>query len=97
MDTATLVLTPLITLTLLVVLVLVARMVRGWRPGDGAAVQGATRERIALEDEKLRLLMAVQDIEHEHAMGKLSEADYVAMRRRFELEAVAVIEELESR
>ena len=88
---------PLLTLALLACGVLLGRMARGWaaaRRSDHSVAEA--RDRILLEDEKERLLTTVRDLEFEHHMGKLSDADYESLRARFELRAVEVIEELEA-
>ena len=96
MTDPTWILAPLVTLVLLVVTVQLARMVRAWRDDLGRSAANIRRDRIALEDEKHRLLVTVQDLDAEFAMGKLSEADYQSMKDRFESEAVAIIEQLEA-
>jgi hypothetical protein len=93
--TSTLVITPLVTLAILVSGVLLARMLSGWRMGHHTRVDLEARDRIALYDEKVRLLTAVHDVDYEHELGKLSDEDHRTMRARFEAEAVAVIQELE--
>ncbi len=87
---------PLLTLALLVCGVLFGRLARGWVTARmSERSQAEARDEIALEDEKQRLLTTLRDLEFEHHMGKLSDADYESLRARFELRAVEVIEELE--
>ena len=95
MTTSTLVITPLVTLAILLAWVHLARMLTGWRMGAHLEVDREARDRIALEDEKLRLLTAVHDVDYEHELGKLSDEDHQNMRAQFEAAAVAVIQELE--
>jgi hypothetical protein len=49
-----------------------------------------------LRDEKRRLLRAINELEFDHSMGKLSDADYEAVRRGYELRAVEVMRGLEA-
>ena len=95
MTTSTFVITPLVTLAILLAWVHLARMLTGWRMGRHLEIDQEAKDRIALEDEKVRLLTAVHDLDYEHELGKLSDEDHQTMRARFEAEAVAVIQELE--
>jgi len=94
MTTSTLVITPLVTLAMLLAWVQLARMLSGWKIGKLKQVGREEHDRIALEDEKVRLLTAVHDCDYEHELGKLSDEDHKTMRARFEADAVAVIEKL---
>ena len=94
MTTSTLVITPLVTLVMLLAWVQLARMLSGWKIGKLKQVGREEHDRIALEDEKLRLLTAVHDCDYEHELGKLSDEDHKTMRARFEADAIAVIEKL---
>ncbi|MDE3089522.1 MAG: zinc ribbon domain-containing protein [Chloroflexota bacterium] len=38
---------------------------------------------------------AIKDLEFDHAMGKLSDADYGSMRSKYESKAVAILQELD--
>lgn len=97
MDLATLFLTPVLALALLVVAVQVARLVRGWVRSRGSSLAAEERrERIALEDEKERLVTTLSDLEFEHSMGRLSDADYRGLRRRLERRTVEILERLEA-
>lgn len=49
-----------------------------------------------LRDEKRRLLRAINELEFDHNMGKLSDADYEAVRHGYELRAVEVMRGLEA-
>ncbi len=96
MSQATLFITPALTLVILLATAFLVRMLWVWRLGDQALSLEVHRDRIALEDEKHRLLVTVQDLQIEHELGKLSDEDYLQMKERFEAEAVAVIEKLEA-
>jgi len=72
-----------------------ARMSRSWKEASGERVADEDRNRIALEDEKARLLMTLKDLELEHQAGKISDADFQALTARFEREALLVIRRLE--
>ena len=96
MSQATWLITPALTLVLMVAVINLARMLRGWHIGDEQQAVGVHRDRVTLEDEKHRLLVTVQDLQVEYELGKLTEEDYTAMKQRFEREAVAVIEKLEA-
>ncbi len=96
MNIATLILTPALTLALIWALAQFARLLRGWYGARRSELTlAASRGRIALEDEKERLLMTLRDLELEHEMGKLSDSDYQALRQRHEADAIRVIERLE--
>jgi hypothetical protein len=96
MTTSTLVITPLVTIVMLLAWVQLARMLSGWKFGKLEQVGREEHDRIALEDEKVRLLTAVHDCDYEYELGKLSDEDHQSMRARFEADAVAVIEQLKS-
>jgi len=40
--------------------------------------------------------LAIKDLENDHAMGKLSDADYRTLRAKYETKAVAILQELDS-
>jgi len=97
MSTATMLMTPLLAVVLLLVGLEISRMVRGWvRSRNSLASEGEERVRIGLEDDKERLLLALRDLEFEFEMGKVSDRDYGAMRSRLEQEALEVIGSLEA-
>ncbi len=48
-----------------------------------------------LREERRRLLRAINELEFDHQMGKLSDADYKAVRHAYELRAVEVMRALE--
>lgn len=95
MDLPTLLLVPLMALIVLAATVGAARLLRAWRDGAAEAMVIEDADRIALEDEKHRLLLVLKDLEFEHQMGKISVEDYEGLRRFYEQEAVRVIKELE--
>ena len=81
---------------LLIIFVQLARMARGWTAssrGQRSDIEG--RERLSLEDDKERLLLQLRDLEFEHGMGRLEDADYAQMKARLEGEAIEIIERLE--
>lgn len=39
--------------------------------------------------------LAIKDLENDHAMGKLSDADYKSLRTRYEARAAAILQELD--
>ena len=91
------VLIPLFAIVLIAAVLWVYRLGLGWEKGD-ALDEGATdMSRYALEDEKARLLMQLKDLEHEYALGKLSEADYLGLKQFVERDALRVMDALEKR
>lgn len=58
-----------------------------------------TLEKLAdpLEDQRLSLLRSLRELDTERASGSLIEADYLALRKETELQAVAVLRQLRSR
>ena len=92
MSIATMIMTPLLALVLLLVALEITRMTSGWFTSrKGERSKGEERVRIGLEDDKERLLLALRDLEFEHEMGKVSDEDYSVMRSRLEQEALVVI------
>jgi len=97
MDAPTLILVPFLAAALLFAMVRAAALMRTWRESaTGPTVPERDRDRIALEDEKHRLLATLRDLEHEYLLGKLSDEDYDGLKRYFEGEAVRVIRELDA-
>jgi len=95
MSTSTLLMTPLLAVVMLLVALELSRMVHGWLVSRaGSRTQAEASERISLEDDKERLLLALRDLEFEHEMGKVSDADYASMKHRMEQEALDVISAL---
>lgn len=98
MDVPTLILAPALVAIVLFAVVAVARLLRTWRAGAGVErVRVEDRDLIALEDEKHRLLVTLQDLELEHQLGKIDDSDYEGLRAFYEQEAVRVIRALEAR
>lgn len=92
MSIATMLMTPLLAIVLLLVGLEIARMVRGWFDSRTSLTSAEEeRVRIGLEDDKERLLLALRDLEFEHEMGKVSDQDYGAMQSRLASEALDVI------
>ncbi len=59
------------------------------------AAGGGTSDRAALEDEKNALLRALKDLEYEHEVGKISDADYERLERAYRARAKQVLAELD--
>jgi len=95
MSLATAILIPLFALVMLGAVLAASRLARALRERHGEDFAAANPERLRLLDEKARLLQTIRDLEHEHALGKLSEADYTGLRGHFERETVHVLDALE--
>ncbi len=52
--------------------------------------------RAALEARREALYAALKDLEFDHEMGKLSAGDYAALRERYTVQAVAVLQQLDA-
>ena len=87
---------PLAAIALIAAALCVARLARAWKAGPSDRAVDENRGRIALLDEKSRLLMTLKDLEQEHLAGKLSDADYRVLEARFQGEALQVIKKLEA-
>lgn len=96
MSVATLVMVPLFAVVVLYATLAVARLVRSLREAESASAFVDDPERLALEDEKQRLLSTLRDLDHEHALGKLSDADHDGLKRHFERETVRLLDRLEA-
>lgn len=97
MSVATLVMVPLFAAVILYATLAVARLVRSLREAEGGAASYIDDpERLALEDEKQRLLSTLRDLDHEHALGKLSDADHEGLKRHFERETLRILDRLEA-
>ena len=94
MSSATAILVPLFAVVVLFAILAVVRLGRGWRAADGV-LETVDPEILALEDEKQRILATLRDLDQEHALGKLSDADHQGLRRHFEHEAMRVIGRLD--
>lgn len=88
---------PLFAVVLIAAILWAYRLSVGWQEGERAEEGAADMGRFQLEDEKARLLMQLRDLEHEYALGKLSEADYVGLKQFVEREALRVMDALEKR
>jgi rubrerythrin len=67
-----------------------------WRSEEGVLASGAD---VALENlivQRDATYAAIRDLETDHAMGKLSDADYKAIRGKYEGKAVAILQELDA-
>ena len=96
MNVPTQLLGPILALVLLLALVAIGRLVRGWVQAQNSdTVEAENKDLIALEDRKEQLLTTLRDLEFEHATGKLSDDDYDNLKRFFEAEAVGVIRSLD--
>ncbi len=91
------VLIPLFAIVLIAAVLWVYRLGLGWEKGDAQDEGDADMSRFALEDEKARLLMQLKDLEHEYALGKLSESDYLGLKQFVERDALRVMDALEKR
>ncbi|UCC65150.1 MAG: hypothetical protein JSV36_09005 [Anaerolineae bacterium] len=54
------------------------------------------RQRPELEARREALYVALKDLEFDHEMGKLSAEDYAALRERYTVQAVAVLQQLDA-
>lgn len=96
MNIVTAVFVPLCALVLLFAALAVGRLLKSWRTSDGLEKVELDPEHLALLDEKARILQTLGDLEHEHQLGKLSDADYQGLKRHFEREALKVMDRLET-
>lgn len=63
---------------------------------DATPIQlSSDRARKALELEKDRLLLSIKDIEYEHALGKLSDADFEELNTNYRNRAKRLIQSLD--
>jgi hypothetical protein len=92
---ATAVLVPLCALVLVFAGLAVGRLVKAWRARHELDEVEVDPERLALLDEKQRLLQMLADLEHEHGLGKLSDSDYTGLKRHFQREILRVLDRLE--
>lgn len=56
--------------------------------GRDVAFEGLVAQRDAM-------YLAIKDLENDHALGKLSDADYRSLRAKYEAKAVAILQELD--
>lgn len=90
-----------IVIGLLLVLAVAAFVAMPFFTGDadGSVGRSATvsaSERQKLERQKAEAYAAIKEIEFDYRMGKLSEADFAAIRNKFAAEAVAAIAALDA-
>jgi len=97
MSAASFVLVPICAAALILAALCVARLARAWKASDNVRVVEDDRARVALLDEKDRLLVTLKDLDQEFALGKLSPADHDAMKARFEAETLQVMDRLAKR
>ena len=96
MNVPTLILAPLLVVSLMVAGFFVARMVRGWGEStDMSHPLAESADRVALEGLRDRTLATLKDLEVEYALGKLSAEDYEDLRHFYEAEAVRILHQLE--
>ena len=62
--------------------------------GEGTVMLGG-RTRAALEGDKMLTLRSIKELEFDHAMGKVGEADFAEMRDRLRTRAVRLMKQLE--
>lgn len=95
MNIVTAVFVPLCAIVILFAALAVGRLLKSWRAGHGPEQNELAPEHLALLDEKARLMQTLNDLEHEHQLGKLSDADYFGLKRHFERETLRVMDRLE--
>jgi hypothetical protein len=66
------------------------------KSGDFAFVRGNDSVLEGLVSQRDSMYSAIKDLESEHSMGKLSEADYKSLRGKYEAKAVAILQELDN-
>jgi ribosomal protein L40E len=63
---------------------------------EGLVAAGSARHDVSnAEERKLRTLRALKDLEHEHAIGKIDDADYELISTRYREQAKAILRELD--
>jgi hypothetical protein len=65
-------------------------------PADLEAAAIMPHGRSELAEKKRRVLRALKDLEHEHAVGKIDDKDYGTLGARFREEAKAILRELDA-
>jgi len=71
------------------------RALVGFFSGDQPAETLTARSRSDLEREKALALRSIKELEFDHAMGKLSDADFSDLAGRLRARAIALMQELE--
>jgi hypothetical protein len=64
-------------------------------PADLEALSAQNRDVDALGEDKRRVLRALKDIENEHAIGKIDDADYETIAAQYRQEAKALMREMD--
>ena len=64
-------------------------------PADLEALAGQNRGVDALSEHKRRVLLALKDLQSEHALGKIDDADYEEIAARYRQQAKAVMREMD--
>ena len=64
-------------------------------PADLEALAAQHRDVDALGEQKRRVLRALKDLEGEHALGKIDDADYEVIAMRYREEAKALMREMD--
>jgi hypothetical protein len=64
-------------------------------PADLEALAAQNRDVDALAEDKRRVLRALKDIESEHALGKIDDADYETIATQYRQEAKAIMREMD--
>jgi hypothetical protein len=64
--------------------------------GDSAFIGANDPVLEGLVSQRDAMYSAIKDLESDHALGKLSDADYKSLRAKYEAKAVAVLQELDS-
>ena len=64
-------------------------------PADLEALAAQNRDVDALAEDKRRVLRALKDLENEHAIGKIDDADYETLAMQYRLEAKALMREMD--
>lgn len=95
MNVVTAVFVPLCAIVILFAALAVGRLLKSWRADHGPELEELDPEHLALLDEKARLMQTLNDLEHEHQLGKLSDADYTGLKRHFERETLKLLDRLE--
>lgn len=67
-----------------------------WRGPGAPADRGVSAERARLVRERETALRALRDLALDHATGKMSDADYDALRRRQEAAAIDALRRLDA-
>ncbi len=74
------------------------RMLGGELPLDGELASAAARRHdiVRADDKKAEILTALRDLQTEHAIGRLDDADFAELSARYREEAKALMREVDS-